>query len=135
LSQYTCCELQNSTSWGTKKQSLVTQSSQAAELVAMTTGVDAARFVQLLATELGVKNPEPIEVYTDNQPAIDLIHRDGDSKRARALNIRIHRLRELQQQKLIEVKYLSTDQMPADALTKQLNSAAFEKHIKTLTAQ
>ena len=120
--------------WGTKKQSLVTHSSQAAELVAMTTGVEEARYVQLLATELGVSNNAPIEVHCDNQPAIDLIHRDGDTHQTRHLNIRTHRLRELQRLKLIDIRYLQTDRMPADALTKQLGHAAFEKHVKTLTA-
>ena len=120
--------------WGTRKQSLVTLSSQAAELVAMTTGVEEARYVQLLALELGARNPEPIHVRTDNQPSIDLLHRDGDTKRARALNIRIHRIRDLLRSKLIKVQYLCTNDMPADALTKQLSRAAFEKHIKTLTA-
>ena len=36
---------------------------------------------------------------------------------------------------LLKLTYLPTDRMPADALTKQLPRAAFEKHIKVLTAE
>ena len=83
---------------------------------------------------MGVGNNEPIVVHTDSQGAIDLLHKESDSKQARHLNIRLFRLRDLMNSKLIEVKYLPTDRMPADALTKQLHRAAFERHIKVLTA-
>ena len=72
--------------------------------------IDTARYVQQLAYDLGVGNNEPILVHTDSQGAIDLVHKEGDSKIA---TNRIFRIRQFLQDKLIEIKYLPTDRMPA----------------------
>jgi hypothetical protein len=119
-------------SWRTTKQSLVTTSSSAAELVAISSGVDEARFVMLVANELGVLNQHPIHVLTDSQVAQTILGKNGESRRSRHLNIRAGRLREMIQGKTIEVQYLPTDRQPADALTKQLPKSTFDRHMNKL---
>ena len=65
-------------------------------------------------------------IYQDNKSAISLTQNKGQHKRSKHFGIEFDR--ESVREKEREVKYLDTQNMPADMLTKSLGKAAFNKH-------
>jgi len=62
----------------------------------------------------------PINVFCDNQSAIELSKNAVCHKRSKHIDISLHFTRQLVEDKEIIIRYLQTDLMPADILTKTL---------------
>lgn len=62
----------------------------------------------------------PITVFCDNQSAIELSKNAVFHKRSKHIDIKYHFTRELVEHKEIVLKYLETEEMLADILTKAL---------------
>jgi hypothetical protein len=115
--------------WSAKKQKTVTTSTTEAELLALS---EAAK--QLLwwlrffkAVEF---DPEqgPITIDCDNRQTVRaMVKNEAIQTRLRHVDIHNHWLREKVQNKEINVRWIDTDSMPADGLTKPLST---EKHIR-----
>jgi len=112
-------------SWEAKKQPCVTLSSTEAEYVAITQAAKECVFLKGLLKEL-VEYDKPIVVYNDNQSAQKLVYNPIFHNRTKHIDTKFHYIREKVKSKEIILKYLSTDKMLADALTKALPRA---KHI------
>lgn len=70
----------------------------------------------------------PILIYSDHQDAQSLVKNPIHHARTKHyIDVRHHFIRNLYADEIIDVKYLSTDAMTADVLTKSLSSY---KHIK-----
>ena len=57
----------------------------------------------------------------DNQSAIKLVHNNEFHQRTKHINVKFHFIREKQQDKTVEVKYIETGRQPADMCTKRLS--------------
>jgi len=87
------------------------------------------RWIVEFLREINVfKIDTPTIIYQDNKSAILLTQNKGQHKRSKHFGIEFDAVRESVREKEIEVKYLDTQNMPADMLTKSLAKAAFNKH-------
>lgn len=115
-------------SWESNKQKTVALSSTEAEYMAISEAAKEAIYLKNLLNEL-TGNVHCISLYNDNQSAINLSASHIYHKRSKHIDIRHHFIREVISNKQILLKYLPTNDMPADVLTKGLGK---EKHYRLL---
>lgn len=118
-------------SWGCKKQRTVALSSTEAEYMAITEGCREAVYLMNLQNEITGKL-YTINMYNDNQSAQKLSENSMFHNRTKHIDVRYHYCREVISDKTVKVSYLPTADMPADILTKSLNSVKHHKFIKML---
>jgi hypothetical protein len=76
--------------------------------------------------------PPPIPIYQDNKSTIIIATNGGNFKRTKHLLVKDSYLKERITEGDITLKYLSTDRMPADILTKATSSTILSKHLQFL---
>ena len=110
------------------KQKLNTRSSTESELVGVDDMMEKVLWIKLFLEEQGVHVEKNI-VMQDNQSAIRLEEngRASAGKRTRALNIRYCFITDQVQKGNLSVKYLPSEEMVADFLTKPLQGELFCK--------
>lgn len=111
-------------SWESRKQKTVALSSTEAEYMALSDGCKEALFVRSFLNELLNSNCK-VTLYNDNQSAQKLTTNCMYHNRTKHIDVRHHFIRENIKKNIVNVKYLSTDLMIADVLTKPLTK---EKH-------
>ncbi len=65
---------------------------------------------------------KPTPIYEDNQSCIAMIHGQSNHQKSKHISPKYHYTREQVQIGEIEVKYIKTEEMTADILTKPLGS-------------
>lgn len=114
-------------SWGSRLQKSVAQSTTEAEYVAIAECTkDVLWYIQLLK-DLFINMNLPIKVMSDNQGAILLTRNNLFHKRTKHIDVRYHAIRDYQEQGLVKIYFVSTNQQPADMLTKSLCSPSLNK--------
>ena len=78
-----------------------------------------------LAAELGMGSDEPTDLFLDNKSAIDVAHNPEHHGRMKHVQRRHFFVRELVEDHVIRVPYVSTDDNLADFFTKCLPAARF----------
>ena len=71
----------------------------------------------------------PIEIYCDNQAAINLINSGANSSRGKHIEVQYHYIRDIVQKGEIKITYVPTCDMIADPLTKGIPAENFIKHV------
>lgn len=119
-------------SWKSKKQASVALSTMEAEYAALAEISREIVYVKRLLTYMGFEKfiKDPVDVYCDNQSAIELSKNAVFHKRSKHIDISFHFTRELVEKKVITVRYLRTESMIADILTKSLSR---DKHFKCVS--
>jgi hypothetical protein len=110
----------NLVSWSVKKQKTVSRSSSEAEYKTMTNAIAEIMWVQSVLNELGVPCPRSARLWCDNMGAKYLTSNPIFHKRMKHIEIDYHFIRDRVLQKLLEVRFISTDDQVADGLTKLL---------------
>ena len=64
--------------------------------------------------------------------AMALMKGGGNHKRSKHFSIEFDDLREYVREKEIDIKYIETEKMPADMLTKSLGKTSFQNHRDTI---
>lgn len=120
-----CFKLSGSAvSWESRKQRTVALSSTEAEYMALSEASKEAIYLRNILSEItGLNNC--VRLYNDNQSARKLSINPMFHNRSKHIDIRHHFVREAVADNLIKIEYLSTNDMPADILTKGVSS---EKH-------
>jgi hypothetical protein len=77
---------------------------------------------------MGLKVKKPMILEIDNKGAVDISHNWSVSGRSRHDSVRQSFLRELNEEEIIDVKWIPTDENSSDLFTKNLNGPKFEKH-------
>lgn len=113
-------------SWQSRKQKTVSLSSTEAEYVALSEASREAVYLGNLMYEITGKQCV-IKLQCDNQSALKLATSHQAHNRSKHIDVRFHYVRDAIKNKLIEIEYISTEEMPADLLTKGLS---FVKHYK-----
>lgn len=110
--------------WKSRRQPTVALSTTQAELLASTeAGKEAVWLRQLLADlELGPADGEPVQIFNDNNGAIQLGKHQHGFKINKAFDMRAQWIREHQDAKVISLDYINTDANRADLLTKGLTA-------------
>ncbi|XP_053958679.1 uncharacterized protein LOC128863506 [Anastrepha ludens] len=112
-------------SWESRKQRTVAMSSTEAEYMALSDSTKEAIHLKRLVREITGEDRTVI-IYNDNQGAGKLSKNPIFHNRTKHVDIRHHFVREAVERKDIIIKYVSTEEMPADVLTKRLSAT---KHI------
>jgi hypothetical protein len=81
---------------------------------------------------LGQKQEKPTRIYVDNKSAIELCRTLKVKTKVKHVNIRIHYIRELINNKVIELVFVPTEYNVADVLTKGLRPELHERHTGVL---
>jgi len=108
-------------------QNCVTMSVTEAEAVA---GVGCAQdmlFAMHVLESLELKVKKPMLLYIDNKGAVDLFNNWSVAGRTRHVGTRLNFLRELKEEGVLEVKWISAKENESDMFTKNLSKADFEK--------
>ena len=113
--------------WSARKQSLVALSSTEAEYVAISMASTEAVYIRKLVDELGFPENGPMTIYNDNQSAQCLVRNPSFHSRSKHIAIKYHHVRDMHLNKEVEVKYMPTEKMMSDILTKNLSKI---KHFK-----
>lgn len=118
-------------SWICKRQRTVALSTVEAEYMALSTTVQETLWLKNLMNEIEAdNNSRTTTVYCDNQGAINLAKNNVTSARTKHIDVRHHFIRDHIEKKNIEVKYLSSEEMLADLLTKPLTKERFQKIVR-----
>ena len=123
----------NTISWRTKKQNKVALSSCEAEYYAMASCIQELIWMRQFLHELLKYDPRyhkdciNINLYVDNQSAIQLSKNDMHHDRSKHIELRYHFIREEIKFNNIHVTYIDTANQLADILTKGLSKIIFNK--------
>lgn len=123
---YVFCIGDSIVSWESRKQRTVALSSTEAEYMALSDTCKESLFIRKFMLEMFGITPK-ICIFNDNQSAIKLCKNFMFHSRTKHIDIRHHFIKEIVNNGIVQVRYLSTNDMLADVLTKALCK---EKHCK-----
>jgi ribonuclease HI len=111
-------------SWSSRLQPTVAASTTEAEYMAAAYAIKEALWLRTLLSELGL-DTGTITICADSQSAIKLLKNPVFSMCSKHIDVIYHFARERVTRKDVAFKYIPTDKMAADALTKPLPSTKF----------
>jgi hypothetical protein len=110
-------------SWSSKRQQTVALSSTEAEYMALCSATQEAIYLKALLKDLKHEQ-NMIKIHQDNQGSMMMARNAVVSRRSKHIDIKYHFTREKLASKEIELKYIPTDEMVADCLTKAVSANA-----------
>ena len=119
----------------TKQQSLVCLSTCEAEYVALSMSAREGLYLRQLARELGIRGDGPVIILGDNECANLLTGDTVTNQRTKHIDVRYHHIRQLVQDKVLEVKRVPTEHNLADLFTKALPKDRFRKLTSIILGQ
>ena len=112
-------------SWASKKQDSVSLSTCEAEIVGASEAGKEAVSTGNLSGELGEHDGSPIDLYVDNKAAIDLAYNPEHHQKTKHIARRHFYVRELVEDHVIRVPFVSSTENLADFFTKALDGKTF----------
>ena len=116
------------------KQKIVTKSSTEAELVAISDCLGDLIFIRNLLLDQGYDVPA-LFLFQDNMSTIALCEKGGAGHRTKHIKIRNFFIKERLDEGEVTIRWLSTELMIADALTKPLQGVTFRTFTDLLTGE
>lgn len=114
-------------SWCSKRQHTIALSSTEAEYMSLATAVQEAIWLKQLEEDIWpALLGTPMLIYCDNQSAISIAGNDIYHARSKHIDVRYHFVRERITNNQVTIRYKSTQDMPADVLTKGLHRPKHE---------
>lgn len=113
-------------SWTARKQTCVALSSTEAEYISLSESCQELQWILKLMQDFGENVKLPVKINEDNQSCIKLLKQDGGTKRSKHVDTKYHFVRDLTEEKKINVVYCSSENMLADVLTKPLGRVRLE---------
>ncbi|RVX01687.1 Retrovirus-related Pol polyprotein from transposon RE1 [Vitis vinifera] len=113
-------------SWSSRKQEVVAQSTAEAEYIAAVAAVNQALWLRKLLTDLDMKQEVSTKVFVDNQATISIANDPVFHGKTKHFKIKLYFLREVQKEGDIQLVYCNTESQNADILTKALPKIRFE---------
>lgn len=111
--------------WMSKLQKVQALSTCEAEYVAACETTKQAIWMRQLVASLGCTISKPITIYCDNQGTIKMIENAEVSTRNKHIDLRHHFIRDRQEDKIIKLVYIESEEQAADFMTKPLHGPAF----------
>ena len=96
----------------------------------MVAAIQEALWLKRLESEIYVNAPKSIQLYCDNQGAIQLALNSGYHARTKQIEVKNYFIREKISEGIIKLSYRSTNEMIADIMTKPVNQIKLSKFIK-----
>ena len=112
-------------SWMSRAQKCVALSTTQVEYIATIEGYKEAIWLDCLLGDLGIHSVVPA-LHSDSMSAIHLARNPIFHAKTKHIEIRYHFIREVLEDKRLELVKVHTDENPADMLTKSLPSQRFE---------
>ncbi|KAE8683864.1 hypothetical protein F3Y22_tig00111166pilonHSYRG00202 [Hibiscus syriacus] len=111
-------------SWKSNLQSVVALSTTVAEYITVTEAIKEAMLLKGMVEELGIQQ-NVVTVFCDNQSTIHLTRNQVFHERSKHIDVKLHFVRDMVAKGSIIVENISTEENPADMLTKALPAAKF----------
>ena len=107
-------------SYESKKQTTVALSTAEAEYMAISAATKEIQYLRNLLTDIGLTKyvKIPTILYGDNIGAQQLVRNPVYHSRSKHIDIRVHHVREVYQQGILDLKYVPSTENVADILTK-----------------
>ncbi len=121
-------------SWTVKKQPVVAQSTTESELIAANVAGKDLEFFRSLLEQLKDLLAEPSMLNIDNTGTLALVGKPIINRGTRHIGVRFFHLRHLQEQGIVQTKYIASNENIADILTKPLGRQPQEAFCKQLFA-
>ena len=113
-------------SWNSKKQSSTSRSTCESEYRALAQCSCEAIWLRRLLGELKILDNKPTHLFCDNQSSIKLSYNPVFHERSKHFEIDFHFTRQKAEDNSIKVEFISSQDQPADILTKSLGRVKFE---------
>ena len=127
------CVEDNLVSWLSKRIKNVCLSTEEAELTSTSEAAREAIAIRSILQQIGVmKKDTAITLYCDNSPAVTAINNPGYYGRLKHLDVNHKFAMEANKSGIVKVKWISTSDMFADALTKPLPACQLDKFKKVV---
>lgn len=112
-------------SWQSRLQKCVALSTTEAEYIAITEGCKEMMWMKKFLQELG-QNQESYVLYCDSQSAIHLSKNSTYHSRSKHIDVRYHWIRDVLENKLLQIEKIHTNDNGADMMTKALSKEKIE---------
>ena len=122
----------NPVSWRSVRQSHIATSPQHAETNACDGGARHLVWMRKLLDDFGHPETSASALFVDNKGLISSTLNTPRHQTNKHLDVKLFYKNELQESKIISVRYLETSRLTADALTKQLQRVSFVKHLRIM---
>lgn len=116
----------NLLTWSSKKQAVVSRSSAESEYRALADTAADIMWLHSLLQELGIAHESPSLLWCDNVSAAALAANPVFHARTKHIEIDVHFIREKVLKKEIDVRFIPSEDQPADLFTKPLSSPRFQ---------
>ncbi|MCO5568252.1 hypothetical protein L7F22_021949 [Adiantum nelumboides] len=130
-SRYVFTMARGAVSWRSRLQTCVTQSTTKAEYVAVSEACKETIWLGRLMINLGIKEETPI-LRCDTQIAIQLTRNSVYHSKTKHVDVKYHFIREMVEDKQVQLVKVHTIDNPADLLTKGLPGESFAHCCKLL---
>ncbi|MBW0526230.1 hypothetical protein O181_065945 [Austropuccinia psidii MF-1] len=117
-------------SWKSKKLGGVSTSSTEAEYRSYLSAFHEGKWLSLLEGEVHKENPKSITIYNNNQGAINRAKNPIYHSRTKHIDVHYNSIRDLINNHEVNLKYLETEELVADCLTKALDRIKQQKFNK-----
>lgn len=94
----------------------------------MSSGLCELMWLKMLLTELQLLGSVPLQLYCDNQAAVNIVHNPVHHDRTKHVEIDRHFIKEKPDVGILQVTYVKSVDQLADVLTKGLNVVSFVKN-------
>ena len=123
--------------WSSKRQPVTATSSTESEFCAVSQCALDCVYLKWMLDMMGYKQTRPTRIVEDSAACIYLVKGAGMYNRAKHIDTRIYRVRELSSGDApeVEVYKIAGEFQPADIFTKGLPRAAFERHLSMLMGE
>ena len=118
--------------WKSKKQTTIALSSTEAEYVALSEAARESCWLRNLYEELGYPQQYPTTIKGDNDGSIAMAKNQQFHSRSKHIAIRWHWVRDLVEQKIVEIETCRDPQQTADVLTKALPRPKHRQHVSEM---
>ncbi|GAA5855277.1 hypothetical protein JCM9279_001930 [Rhodotorula babjevae] len=115
-------------SWRSKQQALVATSTTKSELVAASNTTKEVLSMRKVAVDVGEAPQGPTTIFEDNQAAIAISSNPASHGHTKHFDVAQLFVRERVKTGEVSLKYISTNDMVANTLTKPLTRAKFKQH-------
>ena len=129
LSGYLFTVCQGTVSWKANLQTVVALSTAEAEYMAITEAVKEAIWLKGFVTELGFEQQQVV-VHCDSQSAIHLSKHQVFHEKSKHIDVKLHFVRDVVSQGGVKIQKISTEENPADMMTKTVPSSKFNHCLK-----
>jgi len=121
-------------SWKSSKQETVADSTCESEYIAASEAAKEAIWLKNFIGDLGVVPAikEPMEIFCDSESVVALAKEPRDHGRSRHIDRKYHFIRHRIEEGLLVAKRVSSDENPADPLTKGLSRVKHLQHARSI---